>query len=101
LWLLLQGVAVHCYWGRGRTGTMLAAYLVAVNEMYPDEAIDHIRRLRPFSIETDEQEEAVHNFSAHVRAWALQDKEGHSSCDSCRDEIRSNYHGVLKDTVDK
>jgi atypical dual specificity phosphatase len=53
-----MGVAVHCAAGRGRTGTVLAAYLVSLGSTAA-EAIQKVRQLRPGSIETREQEEAV------------------------------------------
>ena len=52
-------VGVHCFAGMGRTGTLLAAYLVATTGVGGRDAIDRIRRLRPGSIETIEQEQAV------------------------------------------
>jgi atypical dual specificity phosphatase len=55
--------AVHCTSGRGRTGTVLAAYLVARQGLSPDEAIRRVRELRPGSVETDSQEEAVFDFA--------------------------------------
>ena len=69
-----QGVAVHCYWGRGRTGTMLAAYLVGMQGMDPDDAIRLIRQKRPYSIETYEQEEALHNYYTQLKQ-TLHDQE--------------------------
>ncbi len=57
-----HGVAVHCLAGKGRTGTMIACYLVHTG-VGPDEAIGEVRRLRPGSIETWEQEEAVYAYS--------------------------------------
>lgn len=51
-------VAVHCTAGLGRSGTMAAVYLVA-NGASADEAIARVRELRPGSIETEEQENAV------------------------------------------
>lgn len=57
-----EGVAVHCMHGFGRTGTMLACYLVKTRKLSGIEAINEIRRLRPGSIETHEQEKSVVQF---------------------------------------
>lgn len=59
-------VAVHCYAGKGRTGTFLAAYFVFKGAQ-ADGAIELIRSLRPGSIETDEQEEAVRVFQRSLK----------------------------------
>jgi atypical dual specificity phosphatase len=56
-----ERIGVHCHGGLGRTGTMLATWFVAEG-MTADEAIAHIRALRPGSIETEEQEDAVRRF---------------------------------------
>src|SRR5262249_38523271 len=56
-----MGVALHCYAGRGRTGTVLASYLVATG-LSSDQAIARVRELRPGSIETEEQEDVVREF---------------------------------------
>ena len=58
-------VLVHCGEGKGRTGTVLAAYLV-YNGMQADEAIQLIREKRPGSIQTAEQELAIHEFEKVV-----------------------------------
>lgn len=58
----LQGVAVHCMHGHGRTGTMLACYLVKQLKISGIEAINQIRTLRRGSIETNDQEKAVMQF---------------------------------------
>jgi len=54
-------VGVHCTAGLGRTGTFLSAYFVTTG-MTADEAIAHVRELRPGSVETKVQEQAVHDF---------------------------------------
>ncbi|XP_039102388.1 dual specificity protein phosphatase 23 [Hyaena hyaena] len=57
-----EAVGVHCALGFGRTGTMLACYLVKERGLAAGDAIAEIRRLRPGSIETYEQEKAVFQF---------------------------------------
>ena len=54
-------VAVHCIAGLGRTGTILACYLVGEGKS-ADEAITTIRRWRPGSIETLDQETVIHDY---------------------------------------
>ncbi len=44
--MIAQAVAVHCTSGNRRTGTLLAAYLVAKGEN-TDRAIKHIQQVRP------------------------------------------------------
>jgi atypical dual specificity phosphatase len=56
-----MGVAVHCLAGRGRTGTVLAAYFVH-RGLSAREAIQKVRDLRPGSIEVPEQEDAIRAF---------------------------------------
>lgn len=56
-------VGTHCGAGLGRTGTFLAALLVSRGKD-AEEAIAEVRRLRPGSIETEEQEQAVRDFAA-------------------------------------
>lgn len=62
-------VAVHCHGGMGRTGTILACYLVA-RGMGAEAAIARVRALRPGSIETPEQEAAVAAYAALCAAGA-------------------------------
>ena len=63
-------VVVHCTVGRGRTGTMLACYLVK-RGVGPTEAIERIRKDRPGSIETREQAAAVFAYSRHLEESRL------------------------------
>jgi atypical dual specificity phosphatase len=66
-------VAVHCAYGMGRTGTFLAAYFVHTGAPARG-AIAQVRRMRPGSIETAEQEEAVRAYEALVRGPADREK---------------------------
>jgi atypical dual specificity phosphatase len=60
-------VGVHCTAGLGRSGTMAAVYLVAKGAA-ADEAISTVRELRPGSIETPAQEDAVRRFERYLLA---------------------------------
>jgi len=55
-------VLVHCSAGLGRTGVILACYFVAKG-LTAQNAISKVRRLRPGSIETDEQADAIVTFA--------------------------------------
>jgi atypical dual specificity phosphatase len=58
-------VVVHCFAGQGRTGTVLAAWLV-LGGLSPEDAVKEIRRLRPGSLETPGQERAIRTFARRV-----------------------------------
>jgi atypical dual specificity phosphatase len=60
-------VAVHCIAGLGRTGTILACYLVGEGKS-GDEAIAVIRGWRPGSIETLDQEAVIHEYEQFHRS---------------------------------
>ncbi len=59
-------VLVHCGAGLGRSGTVAAAYLVRQG-WEPRAAIARVRELRPFSVETEEQEQAVIDYASRMR----------------------------------
>jgi atypical dual specificity phosphatase len=56
-----MGVAVHCGAGLGRTGVIVAAFLVGQGVSARD-AILKVRRIRPGAIETEDQAQAVFEF---------------------------------------
>ena len=55
----------HCHGGIGRTGTMLACYLVKEG-LTAREAMEEVRRRRPGSIETDDQEDCIRQYEARL-----------------------------------
>ena len=61
-------VYVHCLAGCGRTGTMLACYLIYRDRCEPTDAIARIRAMRPCSVETRGQVEAVVKWGFFMRA---------------------------------
>ena len=58
-------IVVTCAAGIGRTGTILACYFVQ-SGYEPQSAIDYVRQLRPGSIQTKSQEEAIHEFAKFI-----------------------------------
>jgi atypical dual specificity phosphatase len=59
-------VLVHCGEGIGRTGTVLAAYLIYHGDR-TGEAIRKVRSKRPGSVQTLEQEKALHEFENFMK----------------------------------
>ena len=57
-----EPVLVHCLAGLGRTGVVLACYLVKYKNMTADEATQKVREERPGSIQSYPQEEIIFRF---------------------------------------
>ncbi|XP_039616469.1 protein tyrosine phosphatase domain-containing protein 1 [Polypterus senegalus] len=56
-------VAVHCHAGLGRTGVLIACYLVYAAHVNASEAIHFVRLKRPSSIQTQAQINLVYDFA--------------------------------------
>jgi atypical dual specificity phosphatase len=61
-------VLVHCAAGKGRTGTILAAYLLKEENLTAAQAINKIRKLRPGSIQTKTQENCIEAFEHYLKS---------------------------------
>jgi protein-tyrosine phosphatase len=61
-------VYVHCEAGVGRSATMVAAYLIDVNEMLPTQAWAKIRSTRPFIRPTSSQKRQIERFTEYIHA---------------------------------
>ena len=57
---------VHCLAGLGRTGTILACYLIKYQKLSADDSIQKVRESRPGSIQSFPQEEIIFQFEKSV-----------------------------------
>lgn len=69
-----KSVLVHCHGGLGRTGTVIASYLIYSNGFDAEEAIEYLRRIRPGSVSTFQQEIAVFLFKEYLKNSISVDK---------------------------
>jgi len=62
-----EPVLVHCLAGMGRTGVILACYLVKYQKMSASEATEKVREERPGSIQSYPQEEIIFRFEKSLQ----------------------------------
>ena len=62
-----EPVMVHCLAGLGRTGTILACYLIKYEKISAKNAIQKIREKRHGSIQSFTQEEIIFRFEKFVK----------------------------------
>jgi atypical dual specificity phosphatase len=60
-------VLVHCAAGKGRTGVVLAAYMVKKQNLTAEEAIEKIRIMRPGSVQSIVQETALSMYEKYLK----------------------------------
>lgn len=62
-----KSVLVHCGGGTGRTGMILACYLIKYHHYEPEAAIERIRKERPNSIRSEIQQIAIKLFYLRLK----------------------------------
>ena len=60
-------VLVHCAAGKGRTGALLAAYMIKKENLTADQALEKIRLMRPGSVQSITQETALSMYEKYLK----------------------------------
>lgn len=61
-----QVLAVHCKAGLGRTGVVLAAWLIREGGLSAEAAVERVRKVHPTYIQSDAQLTFLHNYEADI-----------------------------------
>lgn len=61
-------VMVHCAAGKGRTGAVLAAYLLKNENLSAEQSIKKLRRIRPGSVQSIAQETAISMYEKYLKS---------------------------------
>ena len=61
-------VLVHCAAGKGRTGAVLAAYMIKIENVTAEQAIEKIRLMRPGSVQSTTQEIALSMYEKYLKS---------------------------------
>ena len=62
-----KAVLVHCAAGKGRTGALLAAYMIKKENLTAEQAIEKIRLMRPGSVQSVTQETALSMYEKYLK----------------------------------
>ena len=62
-----RAVLVHCAAGKGRTGTVLAEYMIKKQNLTAEQAIEKIRIIRPGSVQSIVQETALSMYEEYLK----------------------------------
>jgi atypical dual specificity phosphatase len=62
-----KAVLVHCAAGKGRTGAVLAAYMIKKEKLTAEQAIENIRLMRPGSVQSLTQETALSMYEKYLK----------------------------------
>lgn len=61
-------VLVHCAAGKGRTGALLAAYMIKKEYLTAEQAIEKVRVMRPGSVQSVTQETALSMYEKYLKS---------------------------------
>lgn len=69
-----RGVLAHCVGGHGRTGLVLAAYIIRKRKKEANEAIEILRKVRPHAVESTEQRQQLANYVKYLKGEKVPQK---------------------------